>query len=636
MPTRGNFNAGPQGIPGLSTGVAGGDLGGNFPNPTLQNTTNVQSAVRSNSLDQMTVPAANVNMNSKKLTNLANGTLSTDAATFGQVPTTLPPSGSAGGDLTGTYPNPTLSTTTNVNSIIRANRLDQLTPANAPVNLNGQKIINLATGTAPADGATFGQIPITLPPSGTATGDLSGTYPAPTLANTSNVQSVVRTNRLDQMAAPIASVAMSGKKFTGMANGTSATDSAAFGQIPLSLPPNGPATGDLTGTYPAPILGNTANVQTVVRSNRLDQMAAPTATVSMNSQKLSNVGNATLSTDAPNFGQVVPITGGTMTGALKFNYSNYMNYDAAYFNTTSLTTGIITGGVMSANVTTPSKVDIAAMTGILVDYTDPANPIVKQISTPAQTAITLASTSRIVTWWMVDANGNFIQQATQPTPTQRRTNIQLGITAYSSAANAIFNVQTTPVIDRQPNNQLYDLLYSLGPFSITGNAVSANGANLSWNKSAGTLFSAGFNYMLSPTNPHVVSSAGINAPNFRYATQLTGSQSLTQTNVLDVGHFDSGGIITAIGGGTNTCSIHRVFQFATNLPGEQFAIQYGQATYSSLSAAQAAIGLEPFIVNPDFVGIGVLIAYIIATKSATALNNAAQAIFIQPTRFATP
>jgi len=245
----------------------------------------------------------------------------------------------------------------------------------------------------------------------------------------------------------------------------------------------------------------------------------------------------------------------------------------------------------------------------------------------------LASTSRVVTWWMVDPNGNIVQQATQPTATQRRGNIQLGITAYSSAANAIFNIQTTPVINRQFVNQMYDFFYSLGTFSIEGNDVTPNGANLSWNKSSGSLFSPGFNYASSVTNPHMVNSPAVTVAAFRYATQLTGSQSLTQRTTLDVANYDNAGVITAIPGGTNACTIHHIFQFATNLVSEQFAIQYGQTVYSNLANAQAALTNENFVLNPDFKGIGVLIGHIIAIKGATNLSDPAQAIFIKAQKF---
>lgn len=337
--------------------------------------------------------------------------------------------------------------------------------------------------------------------------------------------------------------------------------------------------------------------------------------------------NANLTGPITSVGNATSVASQTGTGStFVMNTSPTINTDvtinsAVFGNTIKLgeetlfnsSTGLVSGGVLSVNAN-PALFNLSAGTGKVVDKSNPASPTMKTVSWSAFTGVTTTNLATAdVTYVMIDATGAIVQQTTYPTPTQRRQNIFIGRLPHLNRTNITFGLSLAEYA-QGGINQLYDLFDSLGPFTVSGLKISANGANLKINQSSGVMFNRAYNYGTTPENPHKVNISGTTASSFRYASQTTFYNTVVSDLVTT--QYDNAGTLTTIPS-NNNATIQRVFIFPTGA----IRVYYGQVVHNNFASAIDALASEAFTENTNSQNFAVHIASIVVTKGCTSLQN---------------
>ncbi len=288
-------------------------------------------------------------------------------------------------------------------------------------------------------------------------------------------------------------------------------------------------------------------------------------------------------------------------------------------------TGILTGGEVTINAD-PTKFDVSAGTGLIIDWQSPAAPIRKFIRWEALVGESVPNFASVFTSLYFDSSGTLIKDpAGIPDGNDFRNRIYLQsivhqsgvqIDLVSSGSNPAYEVSAA----------LYDYIRFLGPLN-KGNCFSPNGVNLTFDKDAGQTALPFINRANDAQNPTVQTDSFLSpVTNFSYSYQdgASGWTPVFPNSVIDPNFWDDGsGTLNTVT--NNRYTVQRLFWFPQS---GTTTVTYGQAEYQTIQDAKDALLTENPNLDPIITNNGSFTALLIVQEGATDLSDPVQAEFV--------
>lgn len=292
---------------------------------------------------------------------------------------------------------------------------------------------------------------------------------------------------------------------------------------------------------------------------------------------------------------------------------------------TSMTTGVLEGGLLSVNVDNVT-IDITAGKSLYVDMSDYDNPVVEELTWEAQNFDPILATNKRA-WIGIQRTGPGTMQFVIDidfTHLEKRTIAVLG-RFWSLDDVTLAGVGQYTATSIYLPNTIYDIAAVLGSLNHFGNVFSAYDSVMTLDKTAGESFRMGANYDGSPLSPHIQTDAAMTNIQ-QYGYLLSSNLNTTAHTEIDPDNYDNAGVLTTVP--VNQFTIQDIYYFPKS---QVIDVVYGQQTYGSMSEAVANLNTEGKLLNDtmqDLLAGSILRCKLIIRQGTTDLSVGTDAKFV--------